>query len=331
MLHSGEARAMADARRCPKAQASPDKAPVWFMHLHRLMTAPGGLGRGPMIFIALLAACGSQQNGLPPNAAPSPTPPIPSAAAEPAHESEALRAKLAVRAADASVPAQAFRERADERKALARRLAQHGIHDAAVLHAIETVPRHAFVLPGWQAQAYADHPLPIVGDQTISQPYVVAFMTEAVEPKRSSKCLEIGTGSGYQAAILAELCQRTYSIEYLAEVARFGAKNLRDLGYGSDRVELRVGDGYEGWPEAAPFDVIVVTAAPAHVPKPLLDQLALGGRLVIPVGATQDVQELELWTRLGPGSAHSAFRRRSLLPVRFVPFAGERAQGRETP
>lgn len=218
-----------------------------------------------------------------------------------------------------------FRERRTERESLGQLLAEQGIKDAAVLRAIRTVPRHAFVLPTLQSLAYLDRPLPILGGQTISQPFVVAFMTEVAKPSRESGCLEIGTGSGYQAAILAELCKRTYSIEYLPEVARFGEANLRALGYGPERVSLRVGDGYVGWPEAAPFDVILVTAAPEHVPEPLLAQLSVGGRLVIPVGPSNDVQKLERWTRLRPGKDKGAFRTETLLPVRFVPFAGERA------
>lgn len=222
-----------------------------------------------------------------------------------------------------SSPHAAFGERSDEREALVRALAAEGVKDEAVLRAMRTVPRHAFVEGEWASEAYANRPLPIPGNQTISQPYVVAFMTEVARPAASSRCLEIGTGSGYQAAVLAELCGRTYSIEYLPEVARFGERNLRTLGYGPDRVSLRVGDGYAGWKEAAPFDVVLVTAAPERVPQPLLDQLAVGGRLVIPVGPTGGVQSLELWTRVREGGGEGAFRTEKLLPVRFVPFAGE--------
>jgi protein-L-isoaspartate(D-aspartate) O-methyltransferase len=182
------------------------------------------------------------------------------------------------------------------------------------------VPRHRFVPSEHQDRAYADHPLSIGHGQTISQPYIVAFMTQAARPGAGDRCLEIGTGSGYQAAVLAELCDRTYSIEVLAEVARSGERNLRDLGYGPDRVWLRVGNGYGGWPQAAPFQVILVTAAPEQVPGPLLDQLAVGGRLVVPVGPEDGDQELERWTRIGPGSGRAAFRVERLLPVRFVPF-----------
>ena len=171
--------------------------------------------------------------------------------------------------------------------------------------------------------AYADRPLPIVGGQTISQPYIVALMTEAVRPSPTARCLEIGTGSGYQAAVLAELCSAVYSIEYLPEVARFGEQNLRRAGYGPRRVRLRTGDGYVGWPEAAPFDAIIVTAAPRKVPPPLLEQLARGGRLVIPVGAQDEIQTLDLYDRVGEGTSATAFRRTSLTAVRFVPFLGD--------
>ena len=151
-----------------------------------------------------------------------------------------------------------------------------------MLRALRRVPRHRFVPDDVSDAAYEDRPLPIGHGQTISQPAVVAVMSAAVAPKATDRCLEIGTGSGYQAAVLAELCARVYSIEYVHELARFGEKNLRATGYGSDRVALRTGDGYRGWPDAAPFHVIVVTAAPERVPAPLLEQLAQGGRLVIP-------------------------------------------------
>ena len=221
----------------------------------------------------------------------------------------------------------AFDERLEERDDLVQLLAEEGIARPSVLRAMRLVPRHNFVLPDYDGDAYADCVLPIVGDQTISQPYIVAFMTEAIEVTSRSRCLEIGTGSGYQAAILAELCAQVYSVEYVPEVAIFGERNLRRLGYGPERVALRVGDGYEGWPEAAPFDAIIVTAAPTHVPPPLLAQLAIGGRLVIPVGPTHDLQELERWTRVREGDDRGAFHQETLLPVRFVPFAGKAAAG----
>ena len=199
------------------------------------------------------------------------------------------------------------------------------ISDPRVLAAMRKVPRHRFVPAAVARDAYEDHPLPIAGGQTISQPYIVAFMTQAARPGPDDRCLEIGTGSGYQAAVLAELCADTYSIEYLPDVAREGAQNLRGLGYGPERVKLRVGDGYRGWPEAAPFQVIVVTAAPERVPAPLLEQLAVGGRLVVPVGPQSRYQELERWTRKRRGDDRDAFRVDRLMTVRFVPFLGEAA------
>ncbi len=147
-------------------------------------------------------------------------------------------------------------------------MAAQGVSDPRLLAAMRRVPRHLFVPPELERLAYSDRPLPIPGGQTISQPYIVAFMTEAANISPSERCLEIGTGSGYQAAVLAELCAETYSIEYLPEVAAFGRANLDRAGY-LERVELRVGDGYGGWPERAPFDVILVTAAPDEVPQPL--------------------------------------------------------------
>jgi len=205
-------------------------------------------------------------------------------------------------------------------------LRQSGISDEKVLGAIANVDRERFVTPAFAERAWENTALPIAFGQTISQPLVVAKMTEVVHPKREDKCLEIGTGSGYQAAILAELCAKVFTIEYLEPLADFARSNLRALGYGPDRVVLRHGDGYRGWPEAGPFDVVVVTAAPDHVPRPLLDDLALGGRLVIPVGAAGDGQRLELWTRTAPGRGDESFERRVMMGVRFVPFLGPSAR-----
>jgi protein-L-isoaspartate(D-aspartate) O-methyltransferase len=202
------------------------------------------------------------------------------------------------------------------------------VRDRRVLDALRRVPRHRFVPVEVARAAYENRPLGIGYAQTISQPAVVAVMTAAVRPSASDRCLEIGTGSGYQAAVLAELCQEVYSIEYLAPLARFGEKNLRSTGYGRDRVKLRTGDGYVGWAEASPFEVIVVTAAPEQVPRPLLEQLAVGGRLIIPVGPEHEVQRLELYERKAPGSGEDAFDRNILMAVRFVPFQGPGTQGR---
>lgn len=202
-----------------------------------------------------------------------------------------------------------------------RQLVKRGISDSEVLAAMRRVPRHRFVPKALERAAYEDGPLPIVGGQTISQPYIVAFMSEAAQAGKADRCLEVGTGSGYQAAVLAELCAETYSIEYLPEVAEFGRHNLESLGYLERAVHLRIGDGYAGWPERAPFQAILVTAAPERVPAPLLEQLAMGGRLVIPVGADRD-QKMEIWTRRAAGNAPDAFKRDEAFAVRFVPFLG---------
>jgi protein-L-isoaspartate(D-aspartate) O-methyltransferase len=218
---------------------------------------------------------------------------------------------------------QAVREQHEEREQMVRtQIEQRGIDDPRVLAALRIVPRHRFVPERLRSSAYADSPLPIPGDQTISQPYIVAFMTEAAQIAPSDRCLEIGTGSGYQTAVLAELCREVYSVEYLPEVAAFGRHNLGTLGYLERSVHLRVADGHGGWPEGAPFDVILVTAAPARVPKPLLAQLAPRGRLLIPVGVERE-QNLEIWTRQRPGEGRSAFSREISFGVRFVPFLGQ--------
>jgi protein-L-isoaspartate(D-aspartate) O-methyltransferase len=198
-----------------------------------------------------------------------------------------------------------------------------GVQDPAVLAALERVPRHLFVQTQDREWAYSDRPLPIPGGQTISQPYIVGLMSEAAHASQARRCLEIGTGSGYQTAVLAELCPEVFSIEFVAETARFGHANLRAAGY-YDRVHLRVGDGFDGWPEAAPFDTILVTAAPPDVPQPLLDQLAVHGKLVVPVGQPSAIQELQVWTRRSAGSEREAFEVQSLFGVRFVPFLGGR-------
>ncbi len=186
-----------------------------------------------------------------------------------------------------------------------------GVTDARTLAALRKVERHLFVPPALAALAYADHPLPIGEGQTISQPYIVAVMTEAIGLRGGERVLEIGTGSGYQAAVLAEMGAHVYTVEIVASLARTARATLARLGYHA--VEVREGNGWAGWPENAPFDAIVVTAAPPTVPDALKRQLRDGGRLVIPVG--DDVQELRLLTRHG-----SSFEQRRLLPVRFVPL-----------
>jgi protein-L-isoaspartate(D-aspartate) O-methyltransferase len=187
-----------------------------------------------------------------------------------------------------------------------------GVQDARVLEAMRRVPRHLFVPEALRPEAYADHPLPIGHDQTISQPYIVAWMTEALKVAPGRRVLEVGTGSGYQAAVLAEMGVEVYTIEIVAPLAASAARVLAALGY--TRLHARVGDGYAGWPEHAPFDAIVVTAAPDHVPTPLVEQLAVGGRLVIPVGG-RGVQQMTVITR-----GKAGVTREELMPVRFVPL-----------
>ncbi len=194
-------------------------------------------------------------------------------------------------------------------------IAARGVTDARVLEAMRTVPRHAFVAPSDQDDAYEDHPLPIGSGQTISQPYIVALMTALARVEPGDKVLEIGTGSGYQAAVLDALGARVFSVELVPELARSARARLARLGYSN--VTVREGDGYLGWPEEAPFAAIVVTAAPPRVPANLLEQLAMGGRLVIPVG--QADQELRLYTRTDWG-----FAQLPIVPVRFVPMVSGR-------
>jgi len=196
-----------------------------------------------------------------------------------------------------------------------QQLVPRGIHDGRVLAAMAKVPREEFVPPESRAASYEDGPLPIGHGQTISQPYIVAFMTEQLRPKPSDRVLEVGTGSGYQAAILAGLVKDVYTIEIIDALAKDAEATLQRLGY--KNVHVRVGDGYRGWPEYAPFDAITVTCAPDHVPQPLIDQLKEGGRMIIPVGGFGN-QELYLLEK-----KNGQLQRRSVLPVRFVPMAGE--------
>lgn len=193
-------------------------------------------------------------------------------------------------------------------------LAARGIACPAVLAAMGKVPRHEFVPADLREHAYDDSPLPIGHGQTISQPYVVAFMTEQLAPRPADKVLEIGTGSGYQAAVLSGLVKAVFTIEIIEPLAKQAAADLRRLGYSN--VTVKAGDGYQGWPDAAPFDAIIVTCAPEHVPQPLVDQLRDGGRMIIPVGPAAD-QNLVL-LRKSAGKVH----RQAVLPVRFVPMTG---------
>jgi protein-L-isoaspartate(D-aspartate) O-methyltransferase len=204
----------------------------------------------------------------------------------------------------------------ERREMVAEQLASRGIRDEDVLRAMAEVPRHLFVGENLRGRAYGDHPLPIGHGQTISQPYIVAFMTEIVDPQPHHRVLEIGTGSGYQAAVLARLTAKVHTIEIVPELARTAAKRLQELGYAN--IETKQGDGYYGWPEAAPFDAIVVTAAAEFIPPPLIEQLREGGRMIIPVGSAFYLQHLMLVEK-----KEGEVTTRRLMPVRFVPFRRE--------
>lgn len=198
-------------------------------------------------------------------------------------------------------------------------IASRDVRDPKVLAALGKVPRHLFVQAGERHFAYRDTPLPIGHGQTISQPYIVALMTELVRPDASDRVLEVGTGSGYQAAVLAEIVKHVYTIELEADLARSAERLLSSLEY--KNVTVRAGDGYAGWPEEAPFDIIVVTAAPDHIPQPLLDQLKPGGRMIIPVGLKFATQQLRLIEK----DAEGKLQTKNITPVRFVPL--RRADG----
>ena len=208
------------------------------------------------------------------------------------------------------------------RRAMVEEIAAYNVglpaFDARVKDAIARVPRHLFVPASQQPHAYENRPLPIGHQQTISQPYIVALMTDLLKPRKQDRVLEIGTGSGYQAAVLSELVRSVYTIEIVAPLAAEARERLARLGY--KNVEVRTGDGYKGWEEHAPFDAIMVTAGASEVPPPLLRQLKPGGRMVIPVGPTQSIQYLTLIEKQADGSIRS----RQVAPVRFVPFTRER-------
>jgi protein-L-isoaspartate(D-aspartate) O-methyltransferase len=229
----------------------------------------------------------------------------------------ALRSLLATLALgcttrDVPLPDDAF---APARERMVReQIAARGVQDARVLAALERVPRHELVPAEAREHAYEDRPLAIGHGQTISQPFVVAYMSEQLELDGSERVLEVGTGSGYQAAVLAELAREVWSIEIVPELAARASADLARLGY--TNVHVKAGDGYRGWPEQAPFDAIIVTAAPGHVPEPLVEQLAVGGRMILPVGSFE--QELLRIERTADG-----LREERLIGVRFVPMRGE--------
>ena len=206
----------------------------------------------------------------------------------------------------------------ERQKMVEQQLRPRGIHDQRVLMAMASVPREEFVSENLRSQAYTDQSLPIGHNQTISQPYIVAFMTEQLHLQPTDRVLEVGTGSGYQTAVLAELVKDVYSIEILEGLAKEASARLTRLRYRNAHV--KAGDGYTGWPEVAPFDAIIVTCAPDKVPQPLTQQLKEGGRMIIPVGTTMMDQQLYLLEKKNGELAQTA-----ILPVRFVPMIGEAA------
>jgi protein-L-isoaspartate(D-aspartate) O-methyltransferase len=205
-----------------------------------------------------------------------------------------------------------FSERRD--RMVEGQIEARGVKNKLVLDAVRKVPRHLFVAEGLREVAYTDGPLPIGEEQTISQPYIVALMTELLGLKGGEKVLEIGTGSGYQAAVLAEIAKEVYSIEIICSLAEMAEKRLKEMEY--KNITVKCADGYQGWTEHAPFDAVIVTAAPDHIPQPLVDQLKIGGKLVIPVGDL--FQELTVLTRTEKG-----VEKERNIPVRFVPMTGE--------
>jgi len=214
-----------------------------------------------------------------------------------------------------------FSERVEERELMVRQGIENypyqAVEDPKVLQAMRSVPRHLFVPEEYRDLAYRNSPLLIGYKQTISQPFIVAHMSELLELKPEHRVLEIGTGSGYQAAVLGELCKHVYTIEIVAPLGKKATKLLKELGY--DHVQVRIGDGYEGWSEAAPFDRIIVTCAPEKIPQPLLDQLIPGGRMVIPVGGQYETQYLVEVTKDKKGR----ISKKEHYPVRFVPMTGK--------
>jgi protein-L-isoaspartate(D-aspartate) O-methyltransferase len=228
-------------------------------------------------------------------------------------------APLLVAVADLALPAaNRVDPRATERNQMVEeQIHARGITNKLVLEAMRRVPRHNFVAPHLQSQAYNDHPLPIGHGQTISQPYIVALMTEMLDLKPGERVLEVGTGSGYQTAVLAEITTNVYTIEIVKPLYELALKQLKTVGFPEDHV--RLGDGYLGWEEKAPFDAIIVTAAPDHIPPPLVEQLKPGGRMVVPVGRSQETQHLVVVEK----DADGHMKTRTLLPVRFVPLTGD--------
>lgn len=206
-------------------------------------------------------------------------------------------------------------ERASREAMVRSQILARGVQEPRLVAALRRIPRHLFLEDAYRSEAYADHPVPIGEGQTITQPYVAALMTELLELSPESRTLEVGTGSGYESALLASLSREVYSIEIVPSLSQEAQARLSSLGF--TNVHFRIGDGYVGWPEKAPFDAILVAAAPRAVPQPLLDQLAPGGKMVIPVGASY--QELKVYSK----SREGALAERSVLPVRFVPMTGE--------
>ncbi len=203
---------------------------------------------------------------------------------------------------------------------VSRQIVARGVKDAGVIEAMKKVPRHLFVPEKYRSLSYGDHPLPIGKEQTISQPYIVAFMTEALALRPEDRVLEIGTGSGYQAAILAELVDEVYTIEIIESLGRRAQKTLGVLGY--KNIHVKIGDGYKGWPDQAPFDAVIVTCAPENIPQSLIRQLKDGGRMIIPVGSEGTIQNLVKAIK-----EKGRLKTKSMMPVRFVPMVRDKPIG----